>query len=201
MPYDANDADRIVVGANGTVYVGETTATAPTDADTALVTAAPDEATSTEYVELGFVSENGVTVTPTQSITPIMAWQSAYSVRQIVTSRGLELDFVLREFSAVSIPFAFGGGSLVEVGPGDTNNYKYTPPEPQEIDTRSLVVDWADGTRLYRLYVPNGQITDLSAFTVSRTAPAELPIKFVLNHSGTGAPWTLFSNDVGLEGS
>lgn len=196
----ANDAGKIVVGANGTIYVGATTATAPTNATSALPQPAyPNAQTSAQYVELGFVTENGVTVTPSQVSTPIMAWQSAFSVRQIITSRGLELDFVLREFNAISLPFAFGGGTLAEVA--DTGVFSYVPPEPEETDPRSLVVDWADGTRHYRLYVPNGQVTDLSGFSVSRTAPAELPVKFVLNHFGVGAPWTLFSDDAGLEGS
>lgn len=196
----SNDAGKIVVGANGTVYVGAATATAPTNATTALPQPAyPNAQTSTQWVDLGFVSENGVAVTPSQSIAPIMAWQSAYPVRQIITNRGLELDFVLREFNAVSLPFAFGGGDLVEVA--DTGKFSYTPPTPEETDPRSLCVDWADGTRHYRLYVPNGQVTDLAQFTLSRTNPAELPVKFVLNHFGTGAPWTLYSDDAGLEGS
>ena len=194
----ANDAGKIVVGANGTVYVAGTGATAPTDATTSLNAKEPHDAGANDYVELGFVSENGVGVTPSQTVTPIMAWQSAYSVRKIITARGLELDFILREFNAESIPFAFGGGSLIEQ-PGE--KFVYTPPEAQETDARTLVVDWADGDRHYRLYVPNGQVTDLSQFTLSRTAPAELPVKFELNHFGTGSPWTLFSDDEGLEGS
>jgi len=198
MTYQGNDADRIVVGANGTVFVAGIDAVAPTDATTPISSVAPHDAGPNDYVELGFVSENGVQVTPSQVIAPIMAWQSAYPVRQIVTSRGLELDFVLREFNAESIPFAFGGGTLLEqVG----EKFVYTPPEPQDLDRRTLVVDWQDGTRDYRLYIPNGQVTDLAQFTLSRTAPAELPIKFVLNHFGSGAPWTLFSDDEGLEGS
>jgi hypothetical protein len=198
MAYQGNDASRIVVGADGNVFVGTTSATAPTDATTSLNPAPPHDAGPTDWVQLGFVSENGVQVTPSQTVTPIMAWQSAYSVRRIITARGLELDFILREFNAESIPFAFGGGSLVEaVG----EKFTYTPPTPSEIDERSMCVDWADGSRAYRLYVPLGQVTDLSQFTLSRTAPAELPVKFALNHSGSGAPWTLFSDDTGLEGS
>lgn len=193
-----NDASRIVVAGNGTVYVAGTGATAPTDATTTLSAVTPHAASANSYVELGFVSENGVQVSPSQSATPIMAWQSAFPVRKIIASRGLELDFVLREFNAESIPFAFGGGSLTEYA---GEKWIYVPPDPEDTDPRTLVVDWADGTRKYRLYVPNGQVTDLAQFTLSRTAPAELPIKFELNHSGTGSPWTLFSNDEGLEGS
>jgi hypothetical protein len=198
MAYQGNDASRIVVGANGTVFVSDTSATAPTDATTDLMPVAPHDAGAGDWVELGFVSENGVQIIPSQTIAPIMAWQSSYSVRKIVTARGLELDFVLREFNAETIPFAFGGGMLEEAA---GEKFTYTPPEPQEIDLRSLVVDWADGDRDYRLYIPNGQVTDLAQFTLSRTAPAELPIKFELNHSGSGAPWKLFSDDAGLEGS
>src|SRR6266576_7111074 len=99
----ANDASKIVVGANGSISVAAIGATAPTNATTSLAVA---------FEELGFVSENGVQVTPGQTVVPIMAWQSAYPVRKIVSQRTLELDFVLREFNVESIPFAFGGGTL-----------------------------------------------------------------------------------------
>jgi len=200
MTYQGNDAGRIVVGANGTVYVSDITATAPTDATTDLGAVAPHDAVAGDWVELGFVAENGVVVTPSQAVTPVMVWQSSYPARKIITSRGLELDFILRELSnPVALVFAMGGGSVVEAPQGGA--FTFTPPLAQAVDLRSLCLDWQDGTRLFRLYIPNGQVVDLAAFTLSRTAPAELPVKFQLNHSGTGAPYNIFSNDAGLEGS
>jgi hypothetical protein len=180
----ANNANKIIVGANGTVFVGPTTATAPTDATSGL----------SGFTELGFVAETGVTITPSQTVTDIMAWQSLYTVRKIITARGLELTFTLREFNLESIPFAFGGGAMHDSG----GVVKYTPPAAGAIDNRSLVVDWQDGNNHFRLYVPTGMVTDLSGFTVSRTAPAELPVKFGLNYSGSGDVWALFSDDSGL---
>lgn len=193
----ANDSSRILVGGNGTIYTGPITCAAPTSAVSALATAEPNVATSTDYVEVGFVSESGVTVTPSQAVQPIMAWQSTYPVRKIITSRGLELEFKLREFNAASIPLAFGGGTMTDTGP----LWTYVPPGPEDLDVRSMIIDWQDGIKNYRLYVPNGQIMDLSGFSVSRTAPTELGVKFSLNHDGVGDAWTLFSNDTGLVGS
>jgi hypothetical protein len=181
----SNHASKIVVGANGTVYVAPVGTAAPTDATTAL---------NVGFLALGYVSENGVTITPSQTVTPIMAWQSVYAVRKIITARGLEFDYVLREFNAETLPLAFGGGVISTIA-GKTT---YTPPSPQTVDVRAMVVDWQDGTRNYRVYVPNGQVTDIGAFTVSRTAPAELSVKFELNDDGTGQPWRLFSDDPGL---
>ena len=182
----ANDAGKIVVGANGAVYVAAVGATGPTDATTTL---------NASWVELGYVSENGVQVTPSQAVTPIMAWQSAYPIRRIVTTRDLVLDFVLREFNESSLPLAMGGGTLTEVSAGV---FTFTPPDAGDVDFRAMVVDWNDDTRDYRLYIPNGQVLDLGAFSLSRTAPAELPIKFGLNAAGSTTPWTLFSDDGGL---
>lgn len=185
----ANDAGKIVVGANGSVSVADIGSPAPTDSTTALNVA---------FLDFGFVSEAGVQVTPGQTIVPIMAWQSAYPVRKIVSQRSLQLDFTMREFNARSIPFAFGGGILSEqIG----NKFKYLPPEPEVTDPRSLSVDWRDGTRHYRLYIPNGQVTNLAQFSLSRTAPAELPVQFEANGDGINPTWILFSDDMGLEGS
>lgn len=180
-----NSASKVVVGANGTVSVAAVGTAAPTNSTTAL---------NALFKSLGFLSEDGVQVAPGQTINPIMAWQSAYAIRKIVASRTLELNFTLREFDLDTIPFAFGGGTLAWSAGAAT----YTPPAPEVIDTRALVVDWLDGTRHYRLYVPNGQVTDLSAFTLNRGAPAELPIKFELNSDGVTTPWTIFSDDIGL---
>jgi hypothetical protein len=195
------NAKSIVVGANGEVYVADVDAAVlapPTDAATPLNTGT--------WTEVGFVSEGGVQVTPGQTITPIMAWQSAYPVRKIVTARSLELDFAMREFNLETIPFAFGGGSLTEPHKGQ---FRFVPPQPEETDPRAMVIQWRDQRSAgnlvhYRLYVPNGQVTTLSAFTVSRTAPAELPVKFELNFDGIsngGNAWSLFSDDNEIEGS
>jgi len=180
-----NAAGKVIVGANGTVYVAPVGTAAPTTAAAALNVA---------FKELGYLTENGVTVTPSQGQTPIMAWQTAYKIRTLVTERGLVLDFVLREFNVQSLPFAFGGGALAFAG----GEYKYTPPTPEQTDPRALVLDFLDGVKKYRLYVPNGQVEDLSGFSVSRSAPAELPVKFSLNYSGSGDPWNIFTTDLGI---
>lgn len=181
----ANAAGKIVVGASGTVYVAPVGTTAPTNATTALNAA---------FKELGYVSEDGVTVTPEQSFSPVMAWQTAYKVRTLVTARGLTLEFVLREFNLQSLPFAFGGGTLTFA----TGEYKYTPPSAEATDPRALVLEFLDGAKKYRLYVPNGQVEDLQGFSVSRGAPAQLPVKYTLNYSGVGDPWNIFTTDLGV---
>lgn len=179
----ANTAGKIVVGANGTISVAPLLTAAPTTSIIALNAA---------FKPLGFISEDGVQVAPGQTINPIMAWQTPYPVRKIVAGRTLELSFTLREFDLDTLPFAFGGGTLV----WSAGNATYTPPAAEAIDARSLVVDWLDGARHYRLYVPNGQVTDLSAFSLNRGAPAELPVKFELNSDGVSTPWTILSDDI-----
>lgn len=180
---DTNNADKIIVGASGTIYVAPVGTAFPVSADDTLAVG---------WEAVGFVAEDGVTVTPTQTVTPIKAWQSPYPVRKIVTERTLELDFKMREFNDETLPFAFGGGQIVISG----TDAQYTPPGPEESDPRALIVEWHDGSKHFRLHVPNGQVTNLAAFTLSRTAPAELPVKYDVNYAGTDPyPWTILSSD------
>lgn len=178
----ANDADQIVVASNGTVYVAATSATAPTTATNSL----------TGFTELGFVTEEGVTFTDSKEITDINVWQQFYPARKIVTSKASSVSFQLREWRAHNVQLAFGGGTIT----GSGSNYTYVPPAAGTIDERSMVIDWQDGSKNYRLYIPRGIVSDAVETNLVRTNSAVLPITFsVTPASDTADPYKLFTND------
>lgn len=286
----ANDSGEILVGANGTVWVAETTDAPPTNIGTAMT------AVDAGWTELGFLSEDGVTWTDGKTVEGIPVWQSFYDARRIVTARESMVAFVLRQWDAVTIPFAFGGGEITGGGATaeveavtlesfggvdtfkltwnavestttvtrGTNNtaagikaviegiagftadvtvsnvtdggflvtwndpgtvasvlsvtsgtggvtgdvtvltagsnaagaeYVYTPPEPEELDERSLTVEWQDGDKDYRLYFPRGMVTEAIESKLSRGAAADLPITFAALSDGTDPVFQLFTND------
>lgn len=189
----ANTSDQVLVGSSGTVYVGTPSLiTAPTDSDSAL---------DTDFTQLGFISEEGVVVQDSKDVTEIKAWQSPYPVRRLVTERAFQVSFSLEQWNWLTLPFAMGGGTLTEPGAGE---YKYTPPDADDLDERSMVIQWSDptagaGTRDYRLYIPRGIVVEPVEFNVRRTENAMFPITFAAIFNGTDPIYSLFTDDPAFE--
>src|SRR6185503_13529384 len=160
-----NDSSEIVVGANGTVWVAPVGTTLPADID---------EALAVDFVDVGFVSENGATFTDSKEITDINAWQSFYPVRRIISSRSSQLAFAIRQWNSDNVKFAFGGGQVTSTA----NGFEYTPPDPSELDERALCLEWADDTKNYRLVFPRGLVSENVESTAARTSAMDLPITF-----------------------
>jgi len=137
-------ADNVVVGITGKVYVGATTATAPTSST----------ATLTGFTELGYVSADGVTFTNDRSTNQIRAWQNADLVREVITEGTVTYAFTLLETTQDVIEAYFGGtmtAGKIELVPTSTGGRK------------SFVVDVVDGAKAIRHYVPSGEIINVEA--------------------------------------
>jgi hypothetical protein len=140
-------AENVVVGITGKVYVGPTTATAPTSST----------ATLTGFTDLGYVSADGVEFATDRSTNQIRAWQNADLVREVVTEGTVTYKFMLLETTQDAIE-AYFGGSLVdgklELNPTATGGRK------------SFVIDIVDGAKAIRHYVPSGEILTVEAQTI-----------------------------------
>jgi hypothetical protein len=140
----ANNAENVVVGVTGSVYVGPTTATAPTSST----------ATLTGFTDLGYVSSDGVTFTTDKSTTQIRAWQNADLVRESITEGTVTYAFTLLETTESAIEAYFGGtmtAGKIEVNPVNTGGRK------------SFVIDVIDGAKAIRHYIPTGEILSVEA--------------------------------------
>jgi hypothetical protein len=140
-------AENVVVGITGKVYVGPTTATAPTSST----------ATLTGFTDLGYVSADGVEFATDRSTNQIRAWQNADLVREVVTEGTVTYKFMLLETTQDAIE-AYFGGTLVdgklELSPTATGGRK------------SFVIDIVDGAKAIRHYVPTGEILTVEAQTI-----------------------------------
>ncbi len=184
-----NDATETVIASNGQVYVAPvTTVQVPDDVGTAL---------GADWVELGFVSEEGATFSQGQDITDINAWQSFYPVRRVVSSRTVTVAFELLQWNEDTLEFALGGN----VTSGGGGEYVFVPPAPEDLIEHSVVVAWQDGTKDYRLYIPRGIVSENVDITLSRTDAAGLPLTFAATDPGSDDIYTLFTNDTAFVGS
>lgn len=181
----AQDATEVVVGANGQIYVAPTGTSTPIDVDDPL-----DPAFSEA---LGFTSEDGATFTVGKTTVDIPAWQSFYALRTIVTEADVRVAFVLRQWNQDTVQLAFGGGTFTATG----SFTKYTPPSPEFLDERVLVLDWQDGEDEFRLVVPRCLSVDPVETQLTRTAAADLPISMKILAPAEGdEPFEWFTNAV-----
>lgn len=140
----ALNADNVVVGITGKVYVGDTSTTAPTDYSSAL----------TGFTDLGYVSADGVTFTVDKSTNQIRAWQNADLVREVVTEGTVTYSFTLLETTQAAVEAYFGGdlvGDKIALVPSATGGKK------------SFVIDIVDGAQVIRHYIPTGEIMSVEA--------------------------------------
>lgn len=187
----AQDANQVVVGGNGAVYV------APFATGSVNLPTTVSVALNAVFLEVGFASEDGITFSSGATIEDIKAWQSAYPIRKLVTERSAALEYVLRQWNKDTVPLAFGGGTLSGVG-GVT---KYLPPSPDVITLLSMIIEWTDGSDKFRLVIPRGQVSGEVSTNVVRTEAADLPIHFDATPSGAPdvtslltQPWYLLTN-------
>src|SRR5688500_4446565 len=95
----ALSSSNVRVAVTGAVYAGPTATAAPTAADSALAGG---------FVDLGYVSEDGVSETRDRSTNKIKAWQNADLVREVVTESSLTYTFTLIETKEDVVELFYG---------------------------------------------------------------------------------------------
>lgn len=135
------NASNVRVGTSGAIYVGPTSATAPTSATSNLV----------GFTDYGWIHSDGVTATIDKSTNQIRAWQDSSLLREIVTEATATFQFVLLETSREAVELYYGSpvdvtDGSVEVNPAATGGRK------------SFVIDVIDGDSAVRTYVPSGEV-------------------------------------------
>lgn len=152
----ATNSANVRVAVSGEVSVGLTTATAPTGTASAL----------TGFTGLGFVSEDGIVETRDRSTDDIKGWQNAATVRTVVTDGSLTYTFTLLETTKAAVELAYGSTVTQSVTEG---NYVIVPTSTG--GRKSFVIDVVDGANLKRIYVPQGEITEVGDVTYSSGEP------------------------------
>jgi hypothetical protein len=171
-------ATEIRVAANGQVYVAPTSATAPTDISTSLDT----------WSQLGFVSEQGARLIDAKAYEEVD--QKDRPAREIPTGRHFLVAFSMRQWNGFNVMLAFSG----TVTPQGNGRWKFAPTWSRTTppDERSMVIDWQDSGKNFRLYIPRGVGSASTEPEINRTSPADLVIVF---EALGETPWKLYTDD------
>lgn len=176
----ANDASELFVGLDGNIYVAPVGTSAPS------ALSAP----SASWSLLGYLTEDGVTVTPGLTAQEIRSWQSQYPTRQYAQQRSLEVAFMAQQWEQQAIAAAFGGGTFNTAGGVTT----YTPPDASDVYERAVLIDVLDGDDTIRWLIPRAINIELGEVVYNRQGEAHLPIKFGIMVPSSGNIWEIRSD-------
>ena len=164
----AKDTTEVRVGVDGVVASGPTSATAPTSA----ITASP-----IGFSDLGYVSEDGVTETTSQSVEKIKAWQKGAVVRTTVTEGEASYKLTLIQTNADTLAEYYGAAVAVD-GSVIVDPLRERPH-------RSYLIDVLDGDEVIRTYIPDGQVTEVGDQVYQAGAAIGYEITITANHNAT----------------
>jgi hypothetical protein len=174
-------ADVIVAGTGG-VWVAPEGEEFPADL----------EEPADPWVNVGYISEDGVTFTISRDTTDLMAWQTSEPVRVLTTSEPKTIAFELLQFDRTTLALALHGGEFDGSDPTT-----YTPPDAGSTDVRSMVVDAIDGDSQTRFLLPRVSVQGDVEWQLVRTDAIRLPLTFGLLASDE--KWQIVSDAPGFE--
>jgi hypothetical protein len=158
----ANDADNVRVALNGSVYIAPKGTTAPAD----LTTAWP-----AGWVDLGYLSDDGVEMSYSTESEDINAWQSLSPVRKVLTGVDMTLGFTAIELTTSTMTLYFPSATMSDVS---GTVHKLSIPAAPSPDERAIGLEWVDGDITNRLIIARGEVTDREAITLARSGAVGL---------------------------
>lgn len=175
-----NTASAVKVGVTGSVWVGPTTAAAPTSSVSVL----------TGFTELGYVSTDGLEEGRDRSTNQIRAWQNGDLIREIVTESTATFKFMLMETTKAVIELFYGStvsgstdSSKVDVNPSATGGKK------------SFVFNVVDGTSVIRTYVPTGEVLSVEPVKSANGEVIGYGVTVTAYPDSTGKAYSKFSSE------
>jgi len=135
------------VGVTGRIWYSPQGTVVPTTTSASLATGG--------WVDVGYATDDGLTVTVDNSSADIRAWQNGDLLRRVQESVTFSVQFVMAETNEHSLKLYFNNythGAGVTDGSVTMNGL-----QPYR---GAFVIDVIDGTNLMRFVFPDGQVTD-----------------------------------------
>lgn len=159
----ALDPNELFIPGGGSVLIAAVGTAAPDDTDTPW---------GVGWTDLGYTTENGVTITPNRTLQNVNAWQSRYPIRRTVTEETMEIAFSLLQHNEDTISLAFGGGTW--------DGGVYSPPPAGELHEYALGIEGVDGDKIERWIIYRTIVGTIGGVSLNRTTPSALPVTMSL---------------------
>lgn len=154
-----------------------------------------DVAPGTGWVELGYVTPDGVTFNFGREVTEIFAMQSAEPVRVVNTRTPRTVAFSMMQQGREQLILALGGGTVADEA-GATGAFRFTPPDASVVDERAMLIEMIDGVHTYRWEMPRVQNREGVEEKLMREDSANFPVTMqILVPSDGGPSFELVTDD------
>ncbi len=180
------DPTLVRLAPDGRVLVAPVGTTEPTDVTTAFNVA---------FKEFGWITEDGVSVTPSVDTNDIRMWQSVMPVKRPVTGASLEVSmaFASHNKSVLQAYLLNTTGTSVS---GTARFEQKNAPASQEV---CLAIEWTDDEGdTNRLILPRVTMTDRDAINLQRSDAVAYGITFSAMAGPAGYSAVLLSNNTDL---
>lgn len=157
-------ADNVLVALTGSALVAPVGTTAPTLATTTWTAA------SVAWVDLGYVSEDGITESHEDDTAEIPAWQRGDVVRRLITGSSAQYQLMLIETTKAALELYHKGSPVVGVhasGHGPASQQISSPT----VDRRAFGFDIIDGAKIVRMVIPQGEVTERGEIVYKNDEP------------------------------
>ncbi|WP_263251635.1 phage tail tube protein [Saccharopolyspora rosea] len=148
----ALNAELARLGVTGALYTGPVGTTAPKDLG----------AWASDMVDLGYISDDGITESrdgDTETFTP---WQSNAPIRVETTKSVVTFAATLWEsnFNTISLYYRVGLGDMTQTGTGADAVVSFAEKGKPKRDLRCFGIDVIDGTYHRRIFLPYAEVTE-----------------------------------------
>lgn len=126
----------------------------------------PSVALNVAFLSVGYISEDGVTLSQSTSVNKIKAFQNADIVRVLQTEHEVTAKFTMIEINANSLAIFFKGNYVSGVGQIKAGLAPH----------KAWVLHEIDGTNLIRTVIPDGQVIEIGDVVYKNGEVASFPI-------------------------
>lgn len=175
----ATDKTHVRVAITGTLYLAPLSTVMPSDISTA-----PDAA----FKDYGYVSEEGIVITPSWDTVDIAAWQSASPVRSVTRQRTYQIKATLVQSSGDITVLVYGGGAWT----GSAGKWKFTPPVGGTSASYAMIFEYTDGASVKKRWcAPTVTVQEVGDISHVNNDAVKYPITLKI----VGDDWFIQSND------
>lgn len=147
------------------------------------------------FKDCGYVSEDGVTITPDYSTSDIPSWGSAV-VRRILEQFVGEISFTIIQTDEAGLKMVFGDAYVTaSAATSDHGNQLKAAIGAHLPDQKTWVFKMKDGKARMLIVVPIGQVTALDEITFNNTDPVGYAVTLTTSPDANGENIYILTDD------